>query len=104
MLKYKRSIIILKRGAQMNNNMPMIKKEGLFTKIKSWFKRLFAKEELIINAIKYSISNYFKLNMDYNSLQYIKEWGKDKSLWNKKMLIKYIHGITHDFNPNEWKT
>lgn len=62
--------------------------------------KLSAEEKLIINALEYSISNYFKLNIDHNSLQYIKEWGKDKSLWNKKMLIKYIHGITHDFITN----
>ena len=41
----------------MNNNMPMIKKEGLFTKIKSWFKRLFAKEEVVIESFQEPVKN-----------------------------------------------
>jgi len=32
----------------MNNNLPMIKKEGIFTKIKNWIKRLLGKEEITI--------------------------------------------------------
>jgi len=35
----------------MNNNLPEIKREGLFTKIKNWFKRVFNKEEIVEEAI-----------------------------------------------------
>ena len=36
----------------MNRNIPMIKKEGIFSKIKNWFKRLLGKEEIIIEQAK----------------------------------------------------
>lgn len=34
-----------------NNNLPMIKKEGIFYKIKEWFKKTFKKEEVIEDII-----------------------------------------------------
>lgn len=39
----------------MNNNLPEIKKEGIFTKIKNWFKKLFSKDEIIVEPIEEAI-------------------------------------------------
>lgn len=36
----------------MNKDLPMIKKEGIFTKIKKWFERLFGKEEVIVETVQ----------------------------------------------------
>lgn len=32
----------------MNSNLPQIRRDGIFTKIKNWFKNLFRKEKVII--------------------------------------------------------
>lgn len=36
----------------MNRNVPMIKKERIFSKIKNWFKGLFSKEEIMIEPVQ----------------------------------------------------
>lgn len=36
----------------MNKDLPMIKKEGIFTKIKKWFKKLFVKEEIVVEPVQ----------------------------------------------------
>lgn len=35
-----------------NRNLPMIRKDGIFYKIKEWFKKLFNKEEIIEEKAK----------------------------------------------------
>ena len=53
----------------MNNNLPEIRKEGVFLKIKKWFKRLFNKEEIVeetINVIDKEIEGIKDTNFKEN--------------------------------------
>ena len=36
----------------MNNDLPMIKKEGIFIKIKKWFQKILKKEEVIVEPVQ----------------------------------------------------
>ena len=39
----------------MNNNLPQIKKEGIFVKIKNWFKTLFRGKEIVEQSMRETI-------------------------------------------------
>lgn len=46
----------------MNNNLPEIRREGIFTKIKNWFKNLFEKNNLEKDLIQESIEEIKNAN------------------------------------------
>lgn len=53
----------------MNNNLPEIRKEGIFLKIKKWFKSLFNKEDIVeetINVIDKEIEGIKDTNFKEN--------------------------------------
>ena len=70
----------------MNNNIPMIKKEGLFTKIKSWFKRLIGKEEIIIEPVKEYTKNEIEEIKKDSFREGLKVKSKDVILFLQKKL------------------
>lgn len=58
----------------MNNNLPEIKKESFFQKFKNWFKRLFIKEEIIIeDPIKDAINEISESIDDIKRNKFIDE-------------------------------
>ncbi len=68
----------------MNDNLPEIKREGFFQKFKKWFKRLFNKEEIVIEEPINEAINELNKSMDEMKknkfIEEIKVESKDKIL------------------------
>ena len=63
----------------MKNNLPAIRKEGVFTKIKNWFKALFGIEETIEEPIQEPVNNEKEVERN-KFIEEIKVDGKDTLL------------------------
>ena len=70
----------------MNNNLPMIKKEGIFVKIKNWFKRLIGKEEIIVEPVKEYTKNEIEEIKKDSFREGLKVKSKDVILFLQKQL------------------
>lgn len=66
----------------MDNNLPQIRKEGIFLKVKNWFKKLFGKEKLVMKEIDDSVEEI--KNVDFKDS--IKVESKDRILFLQRQL------------------
>ena len=70
----------------MNKDLPMIKKEGIFTKIKNWLKRLIGKEETIIESVQEITTSELKKIKEDSFREGLKVKSKDVILFLQKQL------------------
>lgn len=64
----------------MNTDLPQIKKEGVFFRIKNWFKKLFGMEEIIEESVQ-TINNDVQEIKKNNFKDSIQVESKDKLLY-----------------------
>lgn len=73
----------------MNNNLPQIKKEGMFVKIKNWFKKIFANKDTVEKQIQENVEekrdSLEEINKD-SFKDFIKVESKDRILFLQRQL------------------
>jgi len=69
----------------MNNNLPQIKKEGIFTRISNWLKKLFGHIEIIESPVEENVEEK-NINQRENFRDSIKVKNKDVILFLQKKL------------------
>ena len=70
----------------MSKDLPMIKKEGIFTKIKKWVKRLVGKEEIIIEPVQEITKDDIEKIKEDSFREGLKVKSKDVILFLQKQL------------------
>jgi len=80
----------------MNSNLPVVKKESVFIKIKNWFKELFGMSEMLEEPMRGKMENNQKEIKRNNFIEEIKINGKNsilalqRKIENKEMEISNL--------------
>lgn len=70
----------------MNKNLPMIRNENIFTKIKRWFRKLLGKDEVIIETVQEITENATNEEKEDRFRESLKVKSKDVILFLQKQL------------------
>lgn len=70
----------------MNSNLPDIRRESIFTKIKNWFKKIFSKEEVIIEEVIEEINQTVDEIKNISFKDSIKVKSKDRILFLQRKI------------------